>query len=410
MATQKAPAESTQLRHRSRKDNREVALKEASTRPAPHPNGQDDNSISIAMLLSTLPQWVLIFGLIFGGCCSNAYFLELSTAQIPDLGTLITFLHFFFVMLLALPSQLDSKTWRLKKNVVPLRRWVVQVVLYATTSLLNNVAFAYDVPMPVHIIFRSGGLVVNMIMGWLLRGKRYSLAQVFSVILVTLGVIVATLSTSTSHSHAIETEAETDVSRYAAGICLLLLALVLSALMGIWQELTFSRYGSDNWQESIFYSHLLSLPLLGLRGKDLQREWDMARSSSPMHYPLLPNTTLPSMYPLLALNVLTQLACINGVNRLTSQVSSVGVTLVLVVRKAVSLAISVLLVGGSRGANVQLLVLGATTVFIGTVGYTFASSSTVDVKKKPKGHDSPQAIANAVTGLSEPKASAVRPR
>lgn len=62
--------------------------------------------------------------------------------------------------------------WKLKKRAVPMGRWAVQVVLYATTSLLNNVAFAYEVPMTVHIIFRSGGLVVNMVMGWAIRGRR----------------------------------------------------------------------------------------------------------------------------------------------------------------------------------------------------------------------------------------------
>lgn len=307
----------------------------------------------------------------------------------PDLGTLITFLHFFFTMLLALPSQIDLKAGRVKKNVVPMKRWAVQVVLYATTSLLNNVAFAYDVPMPVHIIFRSGGLVVNMIMGWLIRRRRYSLVQIVSVVLVTGGVILATLSTSpppppsSSPSSKLQrqTESKAQVSQYGVGIGLLFLALVLSSLMGIWQEITFSKYGKDNWQESIFYSHLLSLPLLGLRGKDLQREWAMARTSTTVYYPVL-GVHLPSMLPLLALNVVTQLACINGVNRLTSRVSSVGVTLVLVVRKAVSLAISVLLVGGSRGADLRLLVLGAAAVFAGTVGYTWASSRSSSTRDR----------------------------
>ncbi|CAO1621625.1 unnamed protein product [Parajaminaea phylloscopi] len=381
MAESERPRDSSQLRQRSRGEDTETsdagaATATSSTSQQSTSKRRGDGTTTTSLLLSTLPQWIFILGLIFGGCCSNAYFLELSTAQIPDLGTLITFLHFFFVMLLALPSQIDGQTWSLKKNKVPLSRWAVQVILYASTSLLNNVAFAYDIPMPVHIIFRSGGLVVNMIMGWLVRGKRYSRVQVASVMLVTVGVIVATLSTSPSPKSASSGKSSdaTEVSRYFMGIILLLVALILSALMGIWQELTFSKYGRNNWQESIFYSHLLSLPLLTLRGKDLRREWDMARNSTPASYPLLGGVSLPSMYPLLALNVLTQLACINGVNRLTSRVSSVGVTLVLVVRKAVSLALSVLLVGGSRGADVKLLVLGATAVFAGTIGYARAGS------------------------------------
>ena len=61
---------------------------------------------------------------------------------------------------------------RLKERSIPISRWAIQVALFLITSLLNNAAFAYNVPMAVHIIFRSGGLVVNMIMGWLIDGRR----------------------------------------------------------------------------------------------------------------------------------------------------------------------------------------------------------------------------------------------
>ncbi|KAF5331720.1 hypothetical protein D9611_007534 [Ephemerocybe angulata] len=46
-----------------------------------------------------------------------------------------------------------------------------------------------------------------------------------------------------------------------------------------------------------------------------------------------------SVYPLL-MNTLTQLLCVSGVHRLTTRVSNLTVTLILVVRKAVSLVIS----------------------------------------------------------------------
>lgn len=64
---------------------------------------------------------------------------------------------------------------RLKKRRIPLSRWTIQVALFLITSLLNNAAFGYHVPMSVHIIFRSGGLIVNMLMGWLIQGRRYFL-------------------------------------------------------------------------------------------------------------------------------------------------------------------------------------------------------------------------------------------
>ena len=60
----------------------------------------------------------------------------------------------------------------LRKRKIPLAPYLAQVALFYAISLLNNRAFAYRIPMPVHIIFRSGGLVVSMVMGWAFAGKR----------------------------------------------------------------------------------------------------------------------------------------------------------------------------------------------------------------------------------------------
>jgi UDP-xylose/UDP-N-acetylglucosamine transporter B4 len=46
----------------------------------------------------------------------------------------------------------------------------------------------------VYIIFRCGGTLVTMTMGWLLVGKRYNKRQIASVVLLTGGVILATWS------------------------------------------------------------------------------------------------------------------------------------------------------------------------------------------------------------------------
>lgn len=57
-------------------------------------------------------------------------------------------------------------------------------------NMLNNWAFSYNISVPVHIILRSFGSVTTMIAGFL-RGKRYSLVQVLSVVLLTLGVLIS---------------------------------------------------------------------------------------------------------------------------------------------------------------------------------------------------------------------------
>lgn len=61
---------------------------------------------------------------------------------------------------------------RFKPTSVPLARYILQVIIFLCINLLNNIAFAYHVPMTVHIIFRSGGLVVNLILGSLINHRR----------------------------------------------------------------------------------------------------------------------------------------------------------------------------------------------------------------------------------------------
>ena len=109
---------------------------------------------------------------------SNALTLERVTSEHPKSGSLITFCQFFLISLYGLPKflsftrgPLNIPIPRLRPRRIPLTPYLVQVGLFYFLSLLNNLAFSYDIPMPVHIIFRSGGLVISMLLGWLVSRK-----------------------------------------------------------------------------------------------------------------------------------------------------------------------------------------------------------------------------------------------
>jgi len=80
-----------------------------------------------------------------------------------DLGSALTFSQMLFITLQSLPSflVLPPKGFlpRLKTRQVPLYQWALQVVVLSTGSLLNNWAFAFNVPLTVMIVFRSAGRV-----------------------------------------------------------------------------------------------------------------------------------------------------------------------------------------------------------------------------------------------------------
>ncbi|KDQ12692.1 hypothetical protein BOTBODRAFT_176127 [Botryobasidium botryosum FD-172 SS1] len=258
---------------------------------------------------------------------------------------------------------------RMKQPAVPLSRWLVKVALFFLISLLNNAAFGYAIPMAVHIIFRSGGLCANMLVGWLAGGKKYSRSQVGAVLLITAGIASATLASKKPASPAVNAISST--GQFAGGIMLLTIALLLSGALGLVQEWTYSKYGYEHWEESLFYLHFLSLPMFAFTAGDLQAQVRLANASTPISLiraSPFPTLQVPGFYVPFAINLVTQVVCVAGVNRLTARVSSLTVTLVLSVRKAVSLVLSVVVIGGGSG-NLGLWG-GAAAVLGGTVLYT----------------------------------------
>jgi len=168
------------------------------------------------------------------------------------------------------------------------------------------------------------------------------------------------------------------------GLAILFVAQLLSAFMGLYTQLTYDKYGS-HWHENLFYSHALSIPLFSFFFPSLLTQLrkllispsiqlnqtpllspQTAKSTSADKLPLILavpsslNIAIPKHILTLALNALTQFACIRGVNLLGAQTSALGVSIVLNVRKLVSLFLSIWLFGNKLPPGV---VAGAAVVF-----------------------------------------------
>jgi UDP-xylose/UDP-N-acetylglucosamine transporter B4 len=107
----------------------------------------------------------------------------------------------------------------------------------------------------------------------------------------------------------------------------------------------------------MFYLYSLALPLFYFSKEAISTELTGMSSSSlvlislPRSELLAPyeaSVVLPEALLYLLVNTCTQLLCVVGVNRLTGRVSSLTVTLILTVRKAVSLLLSVTVYGGQQ--------------------------------------------------------------
>ncbi|KAF7866779.1 hypothetical protein EAF04_005621 [Stromatinia cepivora] len=325
------------------------------------------------IFIETIPQWLAVgamLGLIFGGCCSNVFALEAIVKVEPDSGTLMTFVQFLFVAVTGYISQFDRSRppLFLTPNRVPIRRWIINIVLFFTINVLNNHAFSYNISVPMHIILRSGGSITTLAAGYI-WGKRFSRIQVIAVTLLTIGVVTAAWSDAQSKNGKVDE----DIPSFNTGLIILFIAQVLSAIMGLYTEETYKEYG-PHWKENLFYSHLLALPLFAPFLPSMHRQLLKLASSTPLTLPIpetlqslpsdlltkLSHIYLPSQLVYLAMNVLTQYACIRGVNLLAAASSALTVTIVLNVRKLVSLLLSIWLFGNRLSPGT---LVGACLVF-----------------------------------------------
>ncbi|KAI9296813.1 UAA transporter [Neoconidiobolus thromboides FSU 785] len=346
-------------------------------------------SISSNIATTTLSSWIYTLSFIIGGCCSNAYALEMIVRDAPSSGNLITFAQF---LLVATEGLLNNMTLssngipKLKDRKIPLYIWCIMVVLFFSSSQINNIAFAYDIPMSLHIIFRSGSLITNMLMGVILLKKRYKLTQIFSILIVTAGIIITTLSSVNTKVKTLQKEVNSTFSQQVIGIGILTLGLFLASLLGIVQEVTYKKYGK-HWREGLFYTHALSLPIFLLFSKDILTQWNSYLTSDNLPF----NGTIanllnqwnilhiPKLVFYLALNVGTQYFCVSGVQKLSSMSTALTLNLVLTMRKMISIVFSVLYFNQNVSFN---FILGTILAFSGTLIYTMASRSSSNSNDK----------------------------
>ncbi|PSR81603.1 UAA transporter [Coniella lustricola] len=346
------------------------------------------------IFIETIPQWLTVgvmLALIFGGCCSNVFALEAIIQVEPSSGTLLTFVQFVFVAVTGYVSQFDETRPPLfiRPNKVPLKRWLVNILLFFSINTLNNHAFSYAISVPVHIILRSGGSITTMIAGSL-WGKRYSRIQLIAVVLLTIGVIIAAWSDAQTKSN---TDSKSgSAASFNTGLAILLVAQILSAIMGLYTEETYRKYG-PRWKENLFYSHLLSLPLFIPFMPSMWRQWTKLASSPPLPLPIaswlgleklpvdiqqgLDKLYIPNQIFYLIMNVLTQYACIRGVNLLAAASTALTVTIVLNIRKLLSLLLSIWLFGNQLATGT---LVGACVVFFAGGLYSLDSGK----KTKPQ--------------------------
>jgi len=334
-----------------------------------------DPGVRLSQATPALLDYYSILSMVMGGCCVNFWAYEQLLMMNSRIGSALTFSHVVFITAQSLPTFLFFPPGhllpRLKPRQVPLLHWAGQVLLLTTSSLLYNWAFAYNVQVSILVVFRSAGLAVSMLFGFLFARKRYTIMQVASVILVSAGVIWATLARPSAQKKGDPIQSAEDIQKYTIGISMLVASLILTGFFGLLQERTYQTYGPC-WKEGVFYTHFLSLPVFVFLVGDVRQGLGSLSDSTK-------GTSAMASWLILGLNLCSQLVCVSGVNKLSSQVSSVSMNIVLTVRKAISLCFSVWWFGNPWNAG---LGIGASMVFCGSLLFTVSGPKKTDTKDK----------------------------
>ncbi|VDK84319.1 unnamed protein product [Litomosoides sigmodontis] len=276
---------------------------------------------------------------------------------------LMTFSSFLFI---SLEGLIFTSKFFAVPNKIPIRfcGYLPTVIIFFYVNIINNQALNFHVPVPLHIIFRSGSLSVSLILTKILQGKQYSLRKYIAVVAITIGIILCT--TATAHLEKTEQQKtvvdEKHYQEWLIGILMLTTALLASAYLGICQEAMYKTYGKHT-REAMFVIHGASLPFFAFMGEDIYKSAVAFSFSYPID---ILGFRVPHMWAYLAVTCFLQWICISFVYRLNATCESLTVTMVVTVRKFLSLFISIL---WFRNPFTLAHWIGAALVFTGTLAF-----------------------------------------
>lgn len=296
------------------------------------------------------------------GCQVNMFTLEriVTTPYGRQFGVPLSVLQYVavatFAAVLSLTRRRPSDGWgggiTLAARRVPMRSLATMGCIFALVTVLNNgVLEVPGISMPIHTTFRSSSLIVSVLSGWLLFGKRYSWPQVGCVVLVTLGVTALTLALSSGGTSPPKTMNGGVTARRTwlsdapvmVGVAMLFTSVVLSAALGNYQDATFAQLRKRAeqlpalaaslkerplWKEAMGFVHVIALPATLV-------PYGVGRFLDDVHQ--LP----PELYVDVAANIVSQCVCIRGVYVLVESSSALQMTMLITIRKFLSLMFSV---------------------------------------------------------------------
>lgn len=340
--------------------------------------------------------WIVVTAaaLIIAGGCGSAAVLELLNREDPGCAHLVTFCQFASSVVTSFSVD------HFRRRRLSLVRHAEFVALNFAAQYLANLSLDWGVPLPVFFLVRNGNLLANMLVAAVLLKKRFTARQIGAVVVVTLGIVAATLfrpakevgatgggatgtvepamlwassniSLQSAASTAVEWLVWAAAQPFVIGVLMLVASLFAQAVCSARQELVFQEVGRCQ-AEVMFFQNALAMPLFvpqvpqfWVRGLSwVGRSSDMAFGTP--------------FFALLAFNMVASFACKRAAFVMIGASSSLACAVTVNVYRTLALLISVLAFNAPPYPGLGMW-LGMLLVFAGSAEYMVASSKAAAV-------------------------------
>lgn len=292
-------------------------------------------------------------GLTVSGCCSNVYTFEQIIKLNSQITTLITFSQYLFIFIVISIYLNHTGYWN--KNSQSIWKtlsfqYLFPVISQNLTANLSNYVFRYNIPMPTHIILRSSSCVITLVLDWIIWGKKCNLDKIVASFLIGLGTVLFTMDVKTTSDEIISGNDN------FMGIFTLLGATIINNWTSLYKEKIYqNKLNKIDWKEVLYYSYFYGLLFFIPFLNTILKEFEQINMDF-------------DMFQIFVLNWITQLGCILGVNILSFKVSALSLNIVLLIRRFLSLFLSIYIFETPIGIKGHI---GMILVILGTILYSF---------------------------------------
>jgi len=155
---------------------------------------------------------------------------------------------------------------------------------------------------------------------------------------------------------------------WITGVAILWISIVLQAVLGFLQDHAYKTWGRDT-AECMFYVHLVSIPFFSTFASNVLTHYSVWTNATPIAFQFL-GLNISWMWVYILVNVVSQYLCIQGVYLAIGAAGPLTGTLLLTIRKFISLILSIIYFANpftGRHWLGTILVFGGVVVYSGKI-------------------------------------------